>query len=133
YCGPKETLFFPWDNGLGVEDIEKTYDGHKFPDGSPFADWIHGETGAPVYKAQHPEFETWSQGVHARSGVACADCHMPYVREGAVKVSDHQVRSPMLNVARACQTCHRAPEKELEDRVRVIQKRTHDLMDRAEN
>jgi formate-dependent nitrite reductase cytochrome c552 subunit len=39
-----------------------------------------------VLKAQHPEFEMWSQGVHARSGVSCADCHMPYVREGAVKI-----------------------------------------------
>jgi nitrite reductase (cytochrome c-552) len=87
YCGPKETLFFPWDHGLRVEDIESVYDEHKFPDGSAFYDWQHGETGAKVYKAQHPEFELWSQGVHARSGVACADCHMPYMREGAMKVS----------------------------------------------
>ena len=70
----------------------------------------HAETGAAVLKAQHPEFEMWSQGIHARSGVSCADCHMPYMREGAIKVSDHQVRSPLLNVARACQTCHRFPE-----------------------
>src|SRR5215475_2918971 len=55
----------------------------------------------------------WNQGVHSRSGVACADCHMPYVREGAVKVSNHHVRSPLLNVARACQTCHRYEEKEI--------------------
>lgn len=34
-------------------------------------------------KAQHPEFELWSQGVHARSGVACADCHRPYGRPAA--------------------------------------------------
>src|SRR5215204_5501851 len=75
----------------------------------------------------------WSQGIHARSGVACADCHMPYRREGAVKVSDHHVRSPMLNVARACQTCHRYPEAELEARVATIQQRTRALMDRAED
>ena len=52
--------------------------------------------GAKVYKAQHPEFELWSQGVHARSGVSCADCHMPYERQGAMKVSSHWVRSPLL-------------------------------------
>ncbi len=38
----------------------------------------------------------WSQGTHARAGVACADCHMPYQRVGAAKVSSHHVRSPML-------------------------------------
>jgi len=114
-----------------VEQIEKTYQGHKFPDGTPFYDWAHGETGAHVYKAQHPEFETWSQGVHARSGVACADCHMPYVREGAMKVSDHWVRSPLLMVNRSCQVCHSFPEAELTARVTAIQDRTHALIGRA--
>src|SRR5204863_4132602 len=60
YCGPKETLFYPWGNGLRVEQIESYYDAHKFPNGEPFYDWAHGETGAHLYKAQHPEFETWS-------------------------------------------------------------------------
>ena len=69
-------------------------------------DWTHAETGAKVLKAQHPEFEMWNQGIHARAGVACADCHMPYEREGAIKVSDHWVRSPLLNINRACQPCH---------------------------
>ena len=96
----------PWNNGLKVEQIESYYDAFKFPDGHDFYDWTHAETGAEVLKAQHPEFEMWSQGIHARSGVACADCHMPYKREGAMKVSDHWVRSPLLNVARACQACH---------------------------
>jgi nitrite reductase (cytochrome c-552) len=131
YCGPKETLFFPWDRGLRVEEIEATYADHRFPDGTAFHDWKHGETGAEVLKAQHPEFELWSQGIHARSGVACADCHMPYVREGAAKVSDHWVRSPLLMVNRACQTCHAFPEEELIARVDAIQSRTGALLDRA--
>ena len=66
----------------------------------------------------------WSQGIHARSGVSCADCHMPYRREGAMKVSDHWVRSPLLNVARSCQVCHPFPETELQARVENIQGRT---------
>jgi nitrite reductase (cytochrome c-552) len=86
-----------------------------------------------VLKAQHPEFELWNQGIHARSGVACADCHMPYRREGAVKISDHQVRSPMLQVNRSCQVCHRYAEDELRARVDTIQQRTMALVDRAEN
>src|SRR5262249_41978310 len=56
-----------------------------------------------------------------------------YVREGAIKISDHQVRSPLLNVARACQTCHRYPEEEIKGRAEAIQSRNHALMDRAEN
>src|SRR5262249_12066531 len=97
-----------------------------------FKDWIHKDTGAPMLKAQHPEFELWSQGIHARSGVSCADCHMPYKRDGAVKISDHHVRSPMLNIARACQTCHRHDETELKARVLAIQDRTKALTERAE-
>jgi nitrite reductase (cytochrome c-552) len=131
YCGPKTTLFFPWDQGLKVEQIERHYDGYRFPDGHRFFDWKHAETGAEVLKAQHPEFELWSQGIHARSGVACADCHMPYQREGAVKVSDHWVRSPLLNIARACQVCHPYEESELRARADAIQERTHTLMQRA--
>jgi nitrite reductase (cytochrome c-552) len=83
-------------------------------------------------KAQHPEFEMWSQGIHARSGVSCADCHMPYQREGAIKVSNHHVRSPMLNVAAACQTCHRIPETELMARVELIQDRNRALLTRGQ-
>jgi nitrite reductase (cytochrome c-552) len=98
-----------------------------------FYDWKHATTGAPLLKAQHPEFETWSQGIHARSGVSCADCHMPYKREGAVKISDHHVRSPLLNIALACQTCHRYPEQELRARVETIQERTKSLLSKAES
>lgn len=131
YCASKETLFFPWKNGLKIEQIEKTYDDHQFPNGEAFYDFVHGETGAHVYKAQHPEFEMWSQGIHARSGVSCADCHMPYQREGAMKVSSHWVRSPLLNINNACQTCHNVPEDELRDKVATIQGRTKAQLERA--
>ena len=131
YCAAKMTLFFPWDKGLKVEQIEATYDATAFPDGSRFHDWKHARTGAEVLKAQHPEFETWSQGIHARSGVACADCHMPYERVGALKISDHHVRSPLLNVAKACQTCHRWTEEELKARAEQIQERTFLMRGRA--
>jgi len=131
YCGPKTTLFYPWNNGLKADQIETYYDTFTFPDGHAFYDWTHTETGANVLKAQHPEFETWSQGIHARSGVACADCHMPYKREGAMKVSDHWVRSPLVNVARACQACHPYSEDEIKSRVDAIQTRTHELLDRS--
>jgi len=131
YCGPKTTLFFPWNNGLRVEQIESYYDGYKFPDGHRFYDWKHAETGAELLKAQHPEFEFWNQGVHSAAGVACADCHMPYERQGAMKVSDHWVRSPLLNIQRACQPCHAVPEEELKARVDRIQDRHFNLLTRT--
>jgi nitrite reductase (cytochrome c-552) len=119
-------LVYPWHKGLGVEEIENYYNEIAF------ADWIHEDSGASVLKAQHPEFEMWSQGIHARSGVACADCHMPYKREGAIKISDHHVRSPLLNIANSCQTCHHYSESELKARAETIQNRTKALMIRAE-
>jgi nitrite reductase (cytochrome c-552) len=131
YCANKMTLEFPWSNGLRAEDLESHWDETTFPDGTPFYDYEHGETGAPVYKAQHPEFELWSQGVHARSGVSCADCHMPYEREGAMKVSSHWVRSPMDNINNACQHCHNVSEDELRARVDAIQERTVSMLERA--
>ncbi len=126
FKGESRTLTYPWHNGLKVEQIEKYYDDLQY------ADWTHAISGARVLKAQHPEFEVWSQGIHARSGVACADCHMPYEREGAMKVSSHWVRSPLLNIAASCLTCHRESETEMLARVTTIQDRTADLLARAE-
>ncbi|HEU4504495.1 MAG TPA: ammonia-forming cytochrome c nitrite reductase subunit c552 [Nitrospira sp.] len=125
FKGPEKRLVYPWAKGLRVDDMLAYYEETQFKD------WTHAETGASVLKAQHPEFEMWNQGIHARSGVACADCHMPYKREGAMKISDHHVRSPLLNINRACQTCHKWPEAELKDRVETIQHRTFELRNRA--
>jgi len=112
FKGPEKRLTYPWFKGLK-------------------ADQILADSGAPVLKAQHPEFEMWNQGIHARSGVTCADCHMPYMREGALKVSDHHVRSPLLNINRACQTCHKWSEDELKARAETLQMRVYELRNRA--
>ena len=125
FRGPEKRLTYPWKKGLRVDDIYAYYQEEGFKD------WQHAKTGAPMLKAQHPEFETFNQGTHARAGVACADCHMPYERVGALKVSDHHVRSPLLNINRACQTCHRVPEVELRLRAETLQTRTFDMRNRA--
>ena len=125
FKGPEKRLVYPWSRGLKVENLLAYYDEANFKD------WTHAETAAPVLKVQHPEFELWNQGVHARSGVACADCHMPYRRVGAYKISDHHVRSPVLNLNHACQTCHHWPEAELKERVESIQDCTFKLRNLA--
>lgn len=125
FKGKEKRLTYPWRNGLKGDEILAYYEEEGF------SDWTHAETGAGVLKAQHPEFEMYNQGVHARSGVACADCHMPYHREGALKVSDHQVRSPLLNINRACQACHKWSEDELKARAESLQERVFALRNRA--
>jgi nitrite reductase (cytochrome c-552) len=117
FKGAEKRLVYPWSKGLRIEQIVAYYDEARHKD------WVHAETAAPALKAQHPEFEMWNQGIHARSGVSCADCHMPYTRVGALKISDHHVRSPLLNISHSCQTCHRWSEDELKARAETTQDR----------
>jgi len=121
FQGPEKRLVYPWAKGLSADSILAYYqeNGHT--------DWTHAISGASALKAQHPEFELYNQGIHARSGVACADCHMPFKREGAMKISDHWVRSPVLNISNACQTCHTQDGEELRARVNQIQDRTYEM------
>jgi nitrite reductase (cytochrome c-552) len=125
FKGDEKRLVFPWHRGLRADSM------YAFFTEVGFSDWTHKLTGAPSLKAQHPEYEMFMQGTHAAAGVTCTDCHMPMRREGAMKITDHHVRSPLLNVNRSCQTCHRASEGELLDRVHTIQDRHHEMIDRA--
>jgi nitrite reductase (cytochrome c-552) len=126
FKGEDKALTFPWSRGRSIDSIEVHYDEYAFKD------FVHKETGAPMIKIQHPEFELWSTGIHAKAGVSCADCHMPYIREGSVKISDHWVRSPLVNLEQSCQTCHRLTKEELNERVVTIQDRTAALLRRSE-
>jgi nitrite reductase (cytochrome c-552) len=126
FKGEDKILTLPWSRGRSIDSIEVHYDEYAFKD------FVHKETGAPMIKIQHPEFELWSTGVHAKSGVSCADCHMAYVRAGSVKVSDHWVRSPLNDLEASCQTCHRLTKEELNERVITIQDRTAALLGRSE-
>lgn len=126
FAGDDKTLTFPWTKGLTVQDAIEFYDEIGW------VDFTHADTGSPVLKAQHPDFETWSQGIHATNGVTCADCHMPYTREGAAKISDHHVTSPMRNEASinaSCLTCHHSTATEMKERVDTIQNRWYEAQD----
>jgi len=100
-------LTFPWDKGMTADDIEKYYDTYEF------SDWTHAISKAPMLKAQHPDYEVYLTGVHAKRGVACADCHMPYKSEGGQKYTDHHIQSPLNNIANSCQVCHREETTDL--------------------
>jgi nitrite reductase (cytochrome c-552) len=99
--GDKKVLNFPWKDGTRIDQILKYYNDLGFKD------WEYPETGIPMLKAQHPEYEMFTaDSTHYKAGVACADCHMPYVRDGAAKYSSHDVHSPLLNPEQACGQCH---------------------------
>ncbi len=112
---------YPWDNGLSAEAMEQYYDQRDF------SDWTHKISKTPMLKAQHPGYEMFVTGVHGKQGLSCADCHMPYVREGGVKYSSHQVGTPLENVANTCLNCHQGTEKEFRDTVTRKLERKNEL------
>lgn len=122
----EQYLTFPWDEGLSAEAMEKYYEqsGHH--------DWVHAISGAKMIKMQHPDYEIFTKGVHAFRGVSCADCHMPYMSEGGIKFSDHQVRSPLTNIANSCQVCHKWSETEVRGRVEGIQRNHQQMLEAAQ-
>lgn len=107
FKGEGNYLTFPWDNGQSAEEMEEYYDNLDF------TEWTHSMSRAPMLKAQHPDYEVFMTGIHADRGVACADCHMPYINEGGMKFADHHIRSPLDNVANTCQVCHREETERL--------------------
>ncbi|SNS17717.1 nitrite reductase (cytochrome c-552) [Belliella buryatensis] len=118
-------LTFPWKDGMDVESVEAYFDNIDF------ADWIHPLSKARMLKAQHPDYELFTLGVHAKRGVSCADCHMPYKTEGGQKFTDHHIGSPLSNVENSCFVCHREKESDLltdvYDRQRKIKEGTSKL------
>lgn len=107
FKGDGKYLTFPWDKGFKAEDIEAYFDEAEH------VDWVHKLSRTPMLKAQHPDYELYMTGVHADRGVACADCHMPYKRDGGMKFTDHKIQSPLANIAGSCQVCHRESEAKL--------------------
>lgn len=128
YFQDKKTnkLIFPWDDGLNADEMDKYYQRVGF------SDFTHAISGARMIKMRHADYEVFSQGIHAFRGVSCADCHMPYKTEGGIKYTDHQIRSPLQNVANSCQVCHRWSEKEIKQRVTSIQDKTYEMLKNAE-
>lgn len=136
--GPTAKPVFPWDNGMNPEDMYEYYKSHGARNAAgvegPFHDFIHAVSKTPIVKMQHPDYEMWHDGPHGSAGVACADCHMPYMRQGGAKFSSHWMTSPLKDPElRACRQCHidKTPEF-LKDRVLYVQSRTYDQLLKAE-
>jgi nitrite reductase (cytochrome c-552) len=88
----------------------------------------HPQSGAAMIKMQHPEYEFFTaNSTHYNAGVACADCHMAYTRQGAAKFSTHDVKSPLLNPQAACGQCHTDVDY-VTNRVATIQNQVHETL-----
>ena len=122
FKGDGKYLTFPWEKGTNIDQISEYYAENGFKD------WDHPQSGTPMIKMQHPDYELFSAGsTHYNAGVACADCHMPYTRDGAAKFSTHDVHSPLLNAEKACGQCHTDVEY-VTNRVATIQNQVNKTM-----
>jgi nitrite reductase (cytochrome c-552) len=119
-------LTFPWKLGLTADSALKYYNTYGF------TDFTHQLSKTPILKAQHPDYEVFLTGIHAQRGVACADCHMPYIKEGGQKFTSHKITSPLSNIANTCQVCHRESEETLRNNVYDRQRKVKEIRDRAE-
>jgi nitrite reductase (cytochrome c-552) len=120
-------LVFPWDErGITAAAQE------QFLDDAGHVDWVHALSRAPMIKVQHPDYELYQSSVHAYRGVACADCHMPFRREGGMKFTYHHIRSPLADISSSCLVCHGGTEQEMRDRVYDNQDRVVELRRAAE-
>jgi nitrite reductase (cytochrome c-552) len=124
-------VFFPW-KGSKVGDISVENIIKVIKSDPSNLEWKQAVTGFKLGFIRHPEYEFYSRNsVHFKANVACADCHMPYTKVGANKISDHNVMSPLKNDMRACQQCHTETPEWLTSQVIAIQDRTVSLMNRA--
>jgi len=124
-------VFFPWQNSkwgkITIEDIIK-----KIRSNDSYLEWRQNVTGFKLGFIRHPEYELFSSNsVHWNGGASCADCHMPYTKVGAYKVSDHRVVSPLKNDLKGCTQCHSESIQWLKDQIFAIQDRTISLILRA--
>ncbi len=127
FKGDEKYLTFPWEKGTKIEDIIAYYDEYGFKD------WDYPDAKTPMLKAQHPDYELFSgDSTHFKAGVACADCHMPYTRDGSAKFSTHNVHSPLLAPEAACGQCHTDVEYVV-GRVATIQGQVNERMIAAED
>jgi nitrite reductase (cytochrome c-552) len=131
-------LFFPWQGSkpgdISIENIIKVInkDPEVYHSEWDTREWVQEVTGFKVAFIRHPEYEFFTRNsVHWNAGLACADCHMPYIRVGANKISEHDVTSPLKKNMQACQQCHTESPEWLKNQVTAIQDRTVSLMMRS--
>ncbi|MFO1316525.1 MAG: ammonia-forming cytochrome c nitrite reductase subunit c552 [Burkholderiales bacterium] len=95
----KRTNYFPF---VGPADILKAYDHIQF------RDFRNQFTGAALWKAQHPDVETYYGSKHEKAGVDCVQCHMPRVKDAKTGkfYTSHWQTNPKNYIKETCLQCH---------------------------
>ena len=106
-------IISPWSKGIGIDEAEAHYDDPNNFGGERAVHIVNTFSKAPTILAEHPDYEIFIKGTHYKNGVACADCHIPYVSEGSQKYSHHEFTSPLKNMEKSCLTCHPGKKEEL--------------------
>lgn len=128
FAGDKKIVTFPWQNGVSVEQMEKYYDDLQFKD------WTHSLSKAPMLKAQHPDFETWTMGMHGKNGVTCVDCHMAKQQTADGRVfTNHNIGNPFDNFQNTCANCHDQSKEKLQSIVNARKERVQSAMIKLED
>lgn len=100
--GSQLTNHFPYKDVFGLYDHYKNQ--------VNFLDFKHALTGGLIWKAQHPEAETFYNSKHAKAGAGCDSCHTPKMKDpktGKVWTS-HFAVTPRVQLKQTCLTskCH---------------------------
>jgi nitrite reductase (cytochrome c-552) len=95
----RRTNYFPF---VDVNNILKAYDGIQF------RDFRNQFTGAALWKAQHPDVETYYNSTHEKLGIDCAACHMPRVKDEKTGkfYTSHWQTNPKNYIKETCLQCH---------------------------
>ena len=95
----KRTNYFPF---VDVNNVLKAYDGIQF------RDFRNQFTGAALWKAQHPDVETYYNSTHEKLGIDCAACHMPKVKDAKTGkfYTSHWQTNPKNYLKETCLQCH---------------------------
>ena len=96
------TNHFPYKDALGLYD--------HYVNQVSFLDFKHALTGGLLWKAQHPESETYYNSKHAKAGVGYADCHTPKMKgkKSGKTYTSHFAMTPRVQLKETCLAakCH---------------------------
>ena len=92
-------------NHFPLKDVFQIYEHYKT---LGFKDFKHAITGGLLWKAQHPEAETFWNSVHDKAGASCQSCHMPKMKNKQGKTfTSHWQTSPRAYLKETCGSCHK--------------------------
>jgi formate-dependent nitrite reductase cytochrome c552 subunit len=102
------TMDSPLTNHFPYKDVLGLYD--HYVKQVNFLDFKHTLTGGLLWKAQHPESETYYNSKHGKAGVGCDACHTPKMKDKKTgkTFTSHFAVSPRVMLKETClaSKCH---------------------------